>query len=121
MRRQITLLFAIALALRSLVPVGFMLASTHGELTMVICSSRGPQTLPIDLAGTPVPHKSGHSDTELCAYATTGAVTLGDGAPAPLAVQVSYAAVAYRIGQDLFRVTPRPNGTSARGPPSLLI
>jgi Protein of unknown function (DUF2946) len=120
-RRRLALLLIVTVALRSLVPTGFMPASVGGEMTIVICTGHGPQTLALDAQGKPAPHKPQHSHETLCPYASAGAVTLGAGVPVPLALQVRYAAVSYRITRDLFRAAPAPGATSARGPPSRLI
>jgi hypothetical protein len=120
-RRYLALMLVVTLALRSLVPAGFMLAPVGGEMTMVICTGHGPQTITLDASGKPAPGKPQHSDTSLCPYASTGAVALGDSATVPLAQEVRYAAVTYRITRDLFRAVPQPGATSARGPPSRLI
>ncbi len=119
MRRLLTPLLVLVLALRTLVPAGFMLASVGGEMTMVICTGHGPQMITLDADGKPAPAKSHHSDSSLCPYASTGAITVGDSALVPLALQVRYAAVAYRITRDLFRAAAQPGATSARGPPYL--
>jgi hypothetical protein len=55
-RRFLTPLFILAFALRALVPAGFMLApSAVGEMTVVLCTGHGPQTITLDADGKPVP------------------------------------------------------------------
>ncbi|MEI9902159.1 MAG: hypothetical protein WDN31_21050 [Hyphomicrobium sp.] len=57
MRNLLTLLTVTVLALRSLLPVGFMLASHAGEMTVVICTGHGAETVTIDADGKRVPAK----------------------------------------------------------------
>jgi hypothetical protein len=124
MRSWLNLLMAIAFAVRSLLPVGFMLAASpehDGRLSVVICTGHGPQSLTLDDKGVPVPAKAPASDNAQCPYAPVGAVAVDHDAPHLLAHTVRYAAVAYRITSELFRATPRPGAQSARGPPTLLI
>ncbi len=124
MRGWLNLLIAVVFAVRSLVPVGFMLAASPdhgGRLSIVICTGHGPQSLILDDKGVPVPAKAPAADKAQCPYAPAGAVAAGDEAPLLLAQTVRYAAVAYRITSELYRATPRAGAQSARGPPTLLI
>jgi hypothetical protein len=114
-------MLVLMLAVRSLLPAGFMLQPSvagDGTLAVVICTGHGPQTVTLDADGKPIPAKSQSADASLCAYASTGAVAPGDGAPPTLATEAHYAAVTYRITRELFRADPKPGATSARGPPN---
>lgn len=122
MRRYFSLLIGIAFVVRSLLPVGFMLAATTanaGDLAIVICTGHGPLT--VDEAGTPVQKKTPVSAKDICPYAPVGAATVDHDTPHLLVRAVSYASLTYRITREIFRETPRPGAQSARGPPTVLI
>jgi hypothetical protein len=72
-RRFLAPLFILAFALRALVPVGFILApSAVGEMTVVLCTGHGPQTITFDADGKPVPATPKQNPHTLCAYASVG-------------------------------------------------
>jgi hypothetical protein len=123
MRRYLNLLIGLAFAVRSLVPVGFMLAPSpdhSGSLQIVICTGHGPQSFVLDEKGVPQPVKSSSADKNTCPYAPVGAVTADNNTPHLLSHTVRYAAVAYAITSEIFRATPKPGAQSARGPPTSL-
>ncbi len=120
MRRYLYLLIGIVFAVRSLLPVGFMLAAAPdhgGGLQIVVCTGHGPQSLVVDEKGVPHPSKSSADDRTTCPYAPVGAVNVTHDAPQSLSHTVRYAAVAYAITTEIFRATPKPGAQSARGPP----
>ena len=122
-RRYLNLLLGLAFAVRSLLPVGFMLAaSPHdgGALQVVICTGHGPERWVLDDRGIPHPAKT-TSDKNACPYAPVGAGAANHAAPHLLAHTVRYAAIAYAITSEIFRATPSPRAQSARGPPASLI
>ncbi|HVZ05006.1 DUF2946 family protein [Hyphomicrobium sp.] len=124
MRRCFNLLIGLAFALRSLLPVGFMLAATPGhagELQIVICTGHGPANLTLDANGVPQPQKSPTSAKDICPYSSAGAVAVNHATPHLLVRAVSYASLTYRIAREHFRATPQPRAHSARGPPAVLI
>ncbi len=123
MRRYLNLLIGLVFAVRSLVPVGFMLAPSadhSGSLQIVICTGHGLQSLVLDEKGVPQPSKPSAADKTTCPYAPVGAVTADKGSPHLLSHTVRYAAVAYAITSEIFRATPKPGAQSARGPPTSL-
>lgn len=124
MRSYLNLLIGLAFAVRSLLPVGFMLtASPHpGAMPeIVICTGHGPQSWVLDEKGVPHPAKSTADSKTTCPYAPVGAVAVNQDAPQLLAHTVRYASVAYAITTEIFRATPKPGAQSARGPPASLI
>ncbi len=124
MRRYVNLLIGLAFAVRSLLPVGFMLAVTpdHGGMPqIVICTGHGPQSWVLDEKGVPHPSKSTADDKNTCPYAPVGAASIDHDAPHLLTHTVRYASVTYAIATELFRATPKPGAQSARGPPASLI
>lgn len=122
MRRYLSLLIGLAFVVRSLLPVGFMLAATTahaGDLTIVICTGHGPLT--VDETGAPSSKTTPVSAKDICPYAPVGAVSVDHGSTHLLARTVSYASLTYRMTRDLYFATPRPGAQSARGPPIVLI
>ncbi len=120
MRRLLSVIIVLAFALRSVVPVGFMLApAASGELTVVICTGHGPATATLTSDGKLAPAKPKAADRGLCAYASTGGVALSEPVSAPSALSLTFAKLAFAPTHDLVRAFMRGGGTSARGPPSL--
>lgn len=122
MHRYANILIVIAFAVRSLLPVGLMLAAVpdhSGSVQIVICTSHGPQSLTVDDEGVPLPAKAPAADKNACPYAPVSAVAVNDETHL-LSHTVRYAALTYAITTELFRATPKPGAQSARGPPSLL-
>lgn len=120
MRAPATVLMLVVLALRSLLPAGFMVqaAPASGAPEIVICTGTGERLMHVDAdAPAPAP-KPQHLDTGLCPYAAAGAAALAAAAPDGLAGTATYAAVTYTLAAALFAETPKPGATSARGPPS---
>ncbi|HRN85261.1 MAG TPA: hypothetical protein PK857_10610 [Hyphomicrobium sp.] len=121
-RTPIAVFMLVALALRSLVPDGFMIAAANaadGSFEIVICTSTGQTTMHVAADGTtPVEQQQG--DPDLCPFAFS---SVGDVAAATpdLAGTVTYASLAYKLAAALYAETPKPGALSARGPPNLLI
>jgi hypothetical protein len=123
MHRYVNLLIVFAFALRSFLPVGFMLAATPahgGPVQIVICTGHGPQNLILDDKGVPQPAKPPIADNSTCPYAPVGAVAVNPETRHLLSRTVRYASVTYAITTEIFRATPKPGAQSARGPPSSL-
>lgn len=118
-RAAITVFLLAVLAVRSLLPVGYMVqaADATGTLEIVICTSSGTKLLTVDADGTSVPAKPQHVDNGLCPFASAGAAALAAAVPTSLAGEAEYAAVTYTLAVALFAETPKPGATSARGPP----
>jgi hypothetical protein len=117
-RRLLSSLIVLAFALRSVVPVGFMLApAANGDMTMVICTGHGPATIPFTADGKVAPAKQKSSTQGLCSYASVGGVTLNAPVAEPAAAEFAFAALAFRPVSDDVRAAMRAGATSARGPP----
>jgi hypothetical protein len=119
LRRHLALPFAVLLALRSLLPVGFMLAPTQGDgaISIVICTGHGPRLVTIDADGQPVSEKPAAGDNGLCPFAASCplAPACPDAAPLPAPVGQSVA-LAHPAHADIIASRhglPAP----ARGPP----
>lgn len=123
-RSAIHLMLLAVLALRSLLPVGYMVQpsqASEGSFEIVICTSSGTKLMTVDADGKPAPSTPQHVDNGLCPFAAAGAVALAAAEPKTLAGEAVYAAVTYTLAAALFAETPKPGATSARGPPSALI
>lgn len=123
-RAAVRLILLIVVALRSLVPAGFMLQDSEasaGSFEIVVCTSSGTKLLSFDDNGAPVTPASKSQPLEqgICPFA--GVVALAPGKLPALGDQVAYAAVTYALAVALFAETPKPGATSARGPPSDLV
>jgi len=124
MRRHLLLLIGIAFALRSLLPVGFMLSASPVAGAMpeiVICTGHGPQSWVLDENGVPRPAKSTADEKTTCPFAPAGVATAHVETQYLLSHTVRYASVTYAITAEIFRATPKPGAHSARGPPTFLI
>jgi hypothetical protein len=123
-RAAFTVLLLFVLALRSLLPHGYMVQAADasgGSFEIVICTSAGQQLLTLNDDGKPLPQKPQHVENGLCPFAAAGAAALAEAAPLSLAREAEYASVAYTMAVALFSETPKPGATSARGPPSQLV
>src|SRR5690348_3507267 len=100
MRCYWNLLIVLAFAVRSLLPVGFMLASSPdatGGLQIVICTGHGPQSWVLDDKGVPHPAKTTTDEKTTCPYAPVASVAAAQDSPQLLAHTVRYATIAYAI------------------------
>jgi len=80
------LLFAAALAMRVLVPAGFMPAAS-GEIAVEICSGSGPMTMVMELPGSP--DKAEHKPDSPCAFSALAAPGLAGADPVQLAIALA--------------------------------
>lgn len=120
MHRYVNLLIVFAFAVRSFLPIGFMLAATPdpgGSVQIIMCTGHGLQNLTLDNKGVPLPAKSPMADNSTCPFAPVGAVAINNEAPHLLSHTVRYASISYAIATEIFRATPKPGAQSARGPP----
>ncbi len=107
------------LALRSLLPAGYMVqvAAASGAPEIVICTSAGQKLIAAEADGTPAPARPQSVDTGLCPFAAAGAAALAAAEPRSLVGEAEYASVTYTMAVAVFAETPKPGATSARGPP----
>ena len=120
-RAVVNIVLLAVLALRSLLPAGFMVQATHhGDLPfeVVICTSSGMKLVTLDDEGRKAPSKPQHVDNGLCLFAASGAAAVVSADDRSLARTVAYSAVTYTLAAALFAETPKPGATSARGPPA---
>ncbi len=118
-RAVATIVLLAMLALRSLLPAGYMVqAAAHsGALEMVICTSTGQKLISAETDGAPAPSGTPSAEPGLCPFAASGAAALAAAEPMPLVGEAEYAAVTYTLAVAAFAETPKPGATSARGPP----
>ncbi len=118
----LNLVVLVVLALRSLLPTGYMVQAANADagtsFEIVICTSAGQKLVSVDTDGTAPQPKPQHVENGLCPFAAAGAVALAAAAPESLVSEAEYAAVTYTLAVALFAETPKPGATSARGPPS---
>lgn len=107
-------LIAAALAVKALVPAGYMLAETAGKtLTMAICDGSGPATMTVDVPMDPG-HKAPDSGKQDCAYSGLGHATLGGADPVLL-----LAALVFLLALGFApAATPAPTRRAFALPPS---
>jgi hypothetical protein len=125
-RHLAALICLTALALRLVVPSGFMFASEHGRITVTICSGVAGKTMTVDMpgmrGGMPGHGKSeGHGKEMPCAFSSLSAQALAGADPVLLLVAIAFVmALGLRSPpRSVQRQTPylRP---PLRGPPAFL-
>ena len=120
MRRRLTLILLIAIAIRALLPPGFMLAPADdgaNGFQVVICTSQGMKLVTLDENGKPVEQRDGPlADSTACVYGPPP-ISLAAAAAVDFAVEMATA----RIAQDRARHFLLKRRTQeihlARGPP----
>lgn len=121
MRRLYSRLYwvvALALFVRSLIPMGIMLAPSalSDGIVVVICTGHGPMLAMSSDAETsshPGQKKSASSE---CPFAAGGLSTF-DPPAIELAHTVVFGSVVYRLFKARFDTSPKPGTLSARDPP----
>lgn len=102
-RRFAVLICAAALLLKLLVPTGYMIESSHGRLTITVCSGTEPATAATEMVGMdrPMPDhgqhgekdhdKQDHGKAELpCAFSGLSTAALGAIDPIQLAILIAF-------------------------------
>lgn len=128
------LLIVVALAMKALVPAGFMPMLFEGRVVIALCSGSGPATTMVDAAGmhhgaTMASHHGGHGKShspqhdnkpQPCAFSGLTAPTLAGTDPVVLAI-----AIAFVLTLGLRMVVALPARRSVRlrpplrGPPAI--
>lgn len=70
--RAAAALVALALAMKLVVPAGFMPVAAPGQMMVLICTEFGPQHVAIDVPGLPAKPDSGAKMDQPCAFAGLG-------------------------------------------------
>ena len=80
MRSWVCHVLLIAVALRALIPTGYMpdfRSAQGGVLSMVICSATGNKIVDVDGQGTPIKHGGQHHGSQACAFSGLAHLALG--------------------------------------------
>jgi hypothetical protein len=126
-RHLAVLICAASLLLKLIVPAGFMIDSSHGRITVTICSGTAPRTMTMKMPGMhgdmPDHGKSqDHGKAEMpCAFAGLSAAALGSIDPIQLAALIAFVMAIGLAGIML----PAPSQSARlrpplRGPPASL-
>jgi hypothetical protein len=121
------LICAAALLLKLLVPTGYMIESSHGRLTITVCSGSVPATAATEMPGMDrsMPDhgkdhgKNDHGKAEMpCAFSGLSAAALGAIDPIQLAILIAFVTA----GGLFVVVSPVPSNATwlrppLRGPP----
>jgi hypothetical protein len=119
-RRHLTSLLVVLLALRCLVPAGFMLQQVGDGLSIVICTASGPQLLAVDDEGKPAKHDRKAGGHDMCPYAPAGAVAAATDSPLRVSAPAVYVALTYARVEDRRKPQDWSGAYLARGPPVFL-
>lgn len=123
-RHLASLLIVAALAVKLLVPAGYMVAPGPGHITVSICSGFGPKTMVIEIPGKAADHSSPneHGKAEMrCAFSGLSTQALGPVDPILLVAALAFVmALALRLPRPS-RISPTPYlRPQLRGPPDPL-
>jgi hypothetical protein len=111
-------LLALALAMKLLVPAGFMLDASGGTIRLELCSGTGPMSAMVAMPG--MAHHSGHDDGQHhkadapCPYASLTAPGLAGADPLLLAL-----AIGFIVALGVWRSAPTPLPVAPRLRPPL--
>lgn len=94
-RHLAVLICAAALALKLLVPTGYMIDGSHGRIAVTICSGTGPVTMMMEMPGmdhSMLDHgKKDHGKAEMpCAFAGLSAAMTGAIDPIQIAALIAF-------------------------------
>lgn len=109
------LLLAMALAVRAIVPAGFMPVSTTTGIEIAVCSGQGPMQIVIGTDGIPRPadHHPANDTSAHCPFAATGLALLS-----PISPELLLAALLFALVLALApAAVPRIIDTARRRPP----
>lgn len=126
-RHAAALICIAALALRMLIPAGYMISGEHGQLAVTICSNSTAKLKTMQMPSThhaaPGHEKAGdHGKVEMpCAFASLSVQALGSIDPAVLLAAIAFAmALALSVIRVLGPPTRPYLRPPLRGPPALL-
>lgn len=83
-------LIALALAMRLVMPAGFMPAAGAGKLMVLVCTEFGPQRVAIDVPGTPAKPDDAAKADQPCAFASLGQALLPGADPVQIAAALVF-------------------------------
>ena len=115
------LILMLALAMKVVVPGGFMVANDRGSISIVICDGHGPAAVAATMPGMHHGHdKPGHDGKEMpCAFSSLTAHAMASDDPSLRVVAVVlFAAVISYIAKPLFLRVAEDLRPPLRGPPT---
>jgi len=126
-RHLAVLICAATLLLKLLVPIGYMIASDHGRMTITICSGTAPRAMTMDMLGmhgdlADQGQSKDHGKAEMpCAFSGLSAAMLGSTDPVQLAALI-VSIMALGLIATVPPAPPRPAylRPPLRGPPAYL-
>lgn len=83
-------LLALALAMRLVMPAGFMPAMGTGKLRVLVCTEFGPQRVAIDIPGAPTKPDDATKADQPCAFAGLGLALLPGADPVQIAAALAF-------------------------------
>ncbi len=116
----LTSLLLLALTVRGMIAVGFMVAPSAddaGAMTVVICTEHGLQTLDLDRNGDPIQDGTDVDTLNTCPFSTVGHFAFHHDHDTSLTGTVEYSKITFRTTYAQFQETPKPGALKARGPP----
>ena len=123
MRRRLSLLLLVlVLAVRGIVPAGYMVApsAADGTLSVAICTGHGRETITLDRDGKTRKPEPTRSDNGLCPYAASTPVALAVATFIAVERQPAVAVIAFPASVNPGHAELHRGATSARGPPLLV-
>lgn len=111
-------LIALALAMRLVMPAGFMPVASAGKLMVLVCTEFGPQRISIDVPGAPTKPDDATKADQPCAFAGLGLALLPGADPVQVAAALAFILALGFAAIALPRLLPvRHAWPPLRGPP----
>jgi hypothetical protein len=111
-------LIALALAMRLVMPAGFMPVAGSGQLMVLVCTEFGPQRVAIDVPGAPSKPDDADKADQPCAFAGLGLALLPGADPVQIAAALAFILALGFAAVALPRLRPaRHAWPPLRGPP----
>jgi hypothetical protein len=113
-------LIALALAMKLVMPAGFMPVAGAGQLMVLVCTEFGPQRVAIDVPGAPAKSDDATKADQPCAFAGLGLALLPGADPVQIAAALAFILALGFAAVALPRLRPvRHSWPPLRGPPRL--
>ena len=113
-------LIALALAMKLLVPAGFMPSISASGITVAVCTGTGPMTVTLEIPGKSGEHKDAPAKSDSpCAFAGLNVPALGGADPIQLAIALAAILIAGLLSHPTLHVRQRAFlRPPSRGPPA---
>lgn len=117
MRLRLSLLLVLVLALRSLLPAGYMPVKTSNGISIVICTSKGSKAVLVDANGDLIDDHGTGQAGEPCAFAGIASLALPpvEASAEPLAEEAANGRIELSFGLPPIRAGPT---LGSRAPPN---